>query len=60
MKKEQIQKLTEHWIADADDDYETMIAMYETKRYSWSLFVGHLMIEKIKELRLWIKEQIQF
>ena len=24
-----------------------MLAMFQSKRYSWSLFVGHLMIEKL-------------
>ena len=41
------EKLINHWIAGSDDDFETMIAMFETKRYSWSLFVGHLVIEKL-------------
>ena len=41
------QKLIDFWIAGADDDYDTMIAMFDTKRYSWALFVGHLMIEKL-------------
>jgi len=40
-------KLIEYWIAGSDDDYETMIAMFDSKRYSWSLFIGHLMIEKL-------------
>lgn len=40
-------KLIEYWIAGSDDDYETMIAMFDSKRFSWSLFVGHLMIEKL-------------
>ena len=49
MKKEQFnkQKIIDHWIAGSNDDYNTMIAMYETHRYSWSLFLGHLMIEKL-------------
>lgn len=41
------QKLIDFWIVGADDDYDTMIAMFDTKRYSWALFVGHLMIEKL-------------
>lgn len=41
------QRLIEHWISGSDDDFDTMIAMFEAKRYSWSLFVGHLMIEKL-------------
>jgi HEPN domain-containing protein len=40
-------KLIDYWIAGSDDDYETMIAMFDSKRYSWSLFIGHLMIEKL-------------
>ncbi|NCD42257.1 MAG: HEPN domain-containing protein [Bacteroidia bacterium] len=40
-------KLIEYWIAGSDDDYETMIAMFDSKRFSWSLFIGHLMIEKL-------------
>ncbi|MCK5103151.1 MAG: HEPN domain-containing protein [Cyclobacteriaceae bacterium] len=41
------EKLINHWINGSDDDFETMIAMYQSKRYSWTLFVGHLMIEKL-------------
>lgn len=40
-------KLIKYWIDSSDDDFETMIAMYETKHYNWALFVGHLMIEKL-------------
>jgi HEPN domain-containing protein len=40
-------KLIQYWIDGSDDDFETMIAMYDSKRYSWSLFIGHLMIEKL-------------
>lgn len=40
-------KLIKYWIDGSDDDFETMIAMYESKRFSWSLFIGHLMIEKL-------------
>lgn len=40
-------KLIEYWITGSDDDYETMIAMFNSKRFSWALFIGHLMIEKL-------------
>ncbi len=40
------EKLVEYWLESARDDYETMIAMFDSKKYNWSLFVGHLMIEK--------------
>ena len=41
------ERLISFWVAASDDDYETMIAMYDSKRYSWALFLGHLMIEKL-------------
>lgn len=40
-------KIIKYWVESSDDDFDTMIAMYENKRYGWSLFVGHLMIEKL-------------
>lgn len=41
------EKLNQYWIDGSDDDFETMIAMFESKRFNWSLFIGHLMIEKL-------------
>ncbi|OFX32318.1 MAG: DNA-binding protein [Bacteroidetes bacterium GWA2_32_17] len=41
------EKLIKYWTESSDDDFDTMLAMFETKRYNWSLFVGHLMIEKL-------------
>jgi len=41
------QKIIDSWLIGSDDDYDTMIIMYETKRYNWSLFLGHLMLEKL-------------
>ncbi len=40
-------KLINYWIDGSDDDFDTMMAMCESKRYSWVLFIGHLMIEKL-------------
>jgi HEPN domain-containing protein len=40
-------ELISYWIKSSDDDFETMLVMYQSKRYSWALFVGHLMIEKL-------------
>ena len=40
-------KLINYWIESSDEDFETMIAMFISKRYSWSMFVGHLMVEKL-------------
>lgn len=40
-------KLFKYWIDGSDDDFETMIAMFESKKFNWSLFICHLMIEKL-------------
>ena len=40
-------KLIKYWIDGSDDDFETMSAMFDSKKFSWSLFIGHLMIEKL-------------
>ena len=40
-------KLVKYWVDSSDEDFETMIAMFDSKRYSWSMFVGHLMMEKL-------------
>jgi hypothetical protein len=37
----------EYWIKIADSDYDTMKVMYENKKNTWSLFIGHLVIEKL-------------
>ncbi len=39
--------IMQHWIAMADNDYDTMMVLYDSKRYNWSLFMGHLVIEKL-------------
>jgi len=40
-------KLINYWIDASDDDFETMTTMFDSKKFSWSLFIGHLMIEKL-------------
>ncbi len=41
------EKLIRYWKNGSDDDFDTMLAMFEKKKYNWALFVGHLMIEKL-------------
>ncbi len=36
-----------YWIDSSDRDYEVMLILYENKKNSWSLFLGHLVIEKL-------------
>jgi HEPN domain-containing protein len=40
-------KLIKYWIEGSDEDFETMNTMFISKRFSWSLFIGHLMMEKL-------------
>lgn len=40
-------KLIQYWSDSSDEDFDTMITMYESKKFNWALFVGHLMIEKL-------------
>jgi len=42
-----IERIINYWIESAEKDYKTMNDLYETKNYSWSLFMGHLVIEKL-------------
>lgn len=41
------EKLIAYWVASSDDDFETMMDMFRAGRNSWSLFIGHLMMEKL-------------
>ena len=40
-------ELMNYWIESSNDDYGVMKNLYKSKDYSWSLFVGHLVIEKL-------------
>lgn len=40
-------ELLNYWIESSEEDYDTMKVLYNSKKYSWSLFVGHLVIEKL-------------
>lgn len=36
-----------HWITTSDKDFETMNHLYDSKDYHWSLFIGHIVIERL-------------
>jgi HEPN domain-containing protein len=42
-----VDKIVKHWIETSDDDFKTSLSLFESKSYSWSLFVGHISTEKI-------------
>jgi len=41
------ERVFNYWIESSDKDFNTMIDLYQTKNYHWSLFIGHLVIEKL-------------
>lgn len=42
-----IEKTVNHWLSRSDNDFETMLHLYASKDYHWSLFIGHLVIERL-------------
>jgi HEPN domain-containing protein len=44
MKKEELLK---YWVENSDSDFKAMIHLYEKGDYPWSLFIGHLVLEKL-------------
>jgi len=40
-------EILSYWLNSAKEDYKTMKNLFSTKDYTWSLFLGHLVIEKI-------------
>ena len=46
-KVENIDNIIYYWLDSAEQNYTTMQNLYNSKDYSWSLFLGHLVLEKI-------------
>ncbi|WP_372947120.1 HEPN domain-containing protein [Mariniphaga sp.] len=42
-----VNKIVKHWIETSDDDFNTMLTLYNSKSYGWSLFLGHISTEKL-------------
>lgn len=40
-------EILEYWLKSADIDYKTMQYLFKGKDYSWSLFIGHIVVEKL-------------
>ncbi len=53
------EKLINYWIESSDQDFKTMKDLVNTKNYHWSLFIGHLVIEKLLKA-LYIQKNNQF
>lgn len=46
-KLENIDNIIGYWINSSNQNYETMNNLLNSKDYSWALFLGHLVIEKL-------------
>ena len=46
-KIKNIDSIIEHWRESSDQNYSTMQNLIKTKEYSWTLFMGHLVVEKL-------------
>lgn len=40
-------EIIKYWLKSSDNDYQTMQYLFKGKNYAWSLFVGHIVIEKL-------------
>ncbi len=40
-------ELIRFWLDSSDDNYQSMLNMFQAGEYVWSLFIGHLAIEKL-------------
>lgn len=44
---EDLNKIIEYWKNSSDQNYDTMINLKKSKDFSWALFLGHLLLEKL-------------
>lgn len=42
-----VEKIVKHFIETSDDDFKTMLSLYDSKSFGWSLFLGHISVEKL-------------
>lgn len=42
-----IDNIYNHWLESSENDFNTMIHLYDAKDFHWSLFIGHLVVEKL-------------
>lgn len=55
MTKQKVEEIVEYWQKTASHDYETMVGLFKIKRYSDSLFYGHIVLEKILKAHVVVK-----
>jgi len=42
-----VDKIVKHWIDTSEEDFQTMLNLFDSKSFGWSLFLGHISIEKL-------------
>lgn len=42
-----VDRIVKHWIETSDDDLNTMLTLFNSKSFIWSLFLGHISTEKL-------------
>lgn len=42
-----VDKIVKHWIDTSEEDYQTMLSLFDSKSFGWSLFLGLISIEKL-------------
>lgn len=47
MDKNNLKIIVNYWLKTAEHDYDVMITLFENRRYDYSLFFGHIVLEKI-------------
>ena len=52
----QKEELIKYWIDSSDRDFLAMVHLSEKGDYSWSLFIGHLVVEKL--LKAWYVQNL--
>ncbi len=40
-------EIIQFWLDSSDKDFQTMLHLYDSRDYMWSLFIGHLVVEKL-------------
>jgi len=53
-----IDSIVQHWRDSSEQNYTTMQNLIKTKEYSWALFIGHLVVEKLIKA-LYVKKNQQ-
>jgi HEPN domain-containing protein len=50
-----IEKIIKHWVETSDNDFNTMMTLYDSKSFGWALFLGHISTEKLLKA-LYVKQ----